>query len=83
MDKLSSMKEVLSCLKEGDLLTSNGKDRFVMKGDRVFCYIDGTRFSMTVEDFAELYMKNRFYLYEESVEIDESKDEAYYRYYRK
>ena len=78
----ANMNEVLSYLKEGEILTSSGKDRFVMKGDRIFCYIGGTRFSMGIEDFAELYMKNRFYLYEESVEIDESKDEAYYRYYR-
>ena len=83
MEKLRNMNEVLSYLKEGEILTSSGKDRFIMKGDRIFCYIGGTRFSMGIEDFAELYMKNRFYLCEESVEIDESKDEAYYRYYRK
>ena len=77
------MNEVLTCLREGEILTSSGKEHFVMKGDKVLCYKDGTRFSMSTEDFVELYTKNRFFLYEESVEIDESKDEAYYRYYRK
>ena len=77
------MNEVLSCLQEGEVVTSNGKDLFVLKGEKVWTYREGTRFSLSLKDFAELYKKNRFYLYEESVEIDETKDEAYYRYYRK
>ena len=36
-----------------------------------------------LNDLGKRNKKNRFYLYEESVEIDETKDEAYYRYYRK
>ena len=83
MELLRNMNEVLSSLYDGDILTSNGKDRYILKGEKVFCYDQGTRFSLSIEDFSELYKKNRFYLYEESVEIDENKDEAYYRYYRK
>ena len=83
MELLRDMNEVLSCLQEGEVITSNGKDLFVLKGEKVWTYREGTRFSLSPKDFAELYKKNRFYLYEESVEIDETKDEAYYRYYRK
>ncbi len=83
MELLRDMNEVLSCLQEGEVITSNGKDLFVLKGEKVWTYREGTRFSLSLKDFAELYKKNRFYLYEESVEIDETKDEAYYRYYRK
>ncbi len=83
MELLRNMNEVVSCLYDGEILTSDGKDRFILKDERVFCYKDGSRFSLDIKDFSELYQKNRFYLYEESVEIDESKDEAYYRYYRK
>ncbi|MBQ1482168.1 MAG: hypothetical protein IIZ28_01210 [Erysipelotrichaceae bacterium] len=83
MELLRDMNEVLSCLQEGEVVTSNGKDLFVLKGEKVWTYREGTRFSLSLKDFAELYKKNRFYLYEESVEIDETKDEAYYRYYRK
>ena len=83
MEVLKNMNEVLSSLYEGDILTLDGKDRFLLKKEKVFCYRDGTRFSLSIEDFSKLYQKNRFLVYEESVEIDESKDEAYYRYYRK
>lgn len=77
------MNEILSYLREGDIVTSDGKDQFILKGEKVFRYYNGSRFSLDLKDFADLYKKNRFYLYEESVEIDETKDEAYYRYYRK
>ena len=83
MQKLSDINEALSYLREGDIVTGNGKDLFVMKNDRIYRYSDGSRFGLSIKDFVELYNKNTFYLYEESVEIDESKDEAYYRYYRK
>ncbi len=83
MELLKDMNEVLSYLREGEVVTCNGKDLFVLKGEKVWRYAEGTRFPLSLKDFIELYMKNRFYLYEESVEIDETKDEAYYRYYRK
>ncbi len=83
MELLRDINEAVSYLEQGDVLTANGKDIFVIKGDKVFHYEEGSRFSLNLKDFVELYKKNRFYLYEESVEIDETKDEAYYRYYRK
>ena len=83
MELLRDMNEVLSYLREGDIVTSDGKDQFVLKGEKGVRYYNGSRFSLDLKDVADLYKKNRFYLYEESVEIDETKDEAYYRYYRK
>ena len=82
MEKLKDINEALSYLREGELVTGNGKDIFVFKNDRIYRYDEGTRYSLNVNDFLELYSKNTFYLYEESVEIDETKDEAYYRYIR-
>lgn len=83
MQKLEDINEVISYLRDGDIVTSNGKDQFIMKNERVYRYCDGTHFGLDLKEFIELFRKNRFYLYEESVEIDETKDEAYYRYYRK
>ena len=83
MEQLRNVNEALSYLKDGEIVTSNGIDRFILKNERIYRYEDGTRFSLSEKDFLELYGKNRFFLYEESVEIDETKDEAYYRYYKK
>ena len=83
MRTIKGAAEALVCLKEGEILTTDGKDRFILKKDRVYCYESGTRFSVPAEDFLQLYQKNSFFIEEETVEIDESKDEAYYRYYRK
>ena len=83
MQKLNDINEAIGYLREGDIITCNGRDLFVLKNDKVYRYYEGTHYGLSVADFAELYNKNTFYLYEESVEIDENKDEAYYRYYRK
>ena len=83
MQKLRDINEAMAYLKEGEILTENGTNRFVLRDDRISCYENGTRFSLELDEFRELYQKNSFYLYEETVQIDEDKDEAYYRYYRK
>lgn len=83
MQRLNDINETIGYLREGDIVTTNGKDLFVLKNNKVYRYDDGTHFGLDIKDFMELYNKNTFYLYEESVEIDETKDEAYYRYYRK
>lgn len=83
MKKMNDINEAVLYLKSGEILTCSGSDQFVYKNDRVYRYTDGTRYSLDLNEFVELYKKNSFYLYEETVEIDETKDEAYYRYYRK
>lgn len=83
MEKLENINEAIEYLKQGDIVSSNGKDQFVIKNKKVFRYDNGTSFSLSLNDFYELYKNNNFYLYEDSVYIDEEKDEAYYRYYKK
>lgn len=83
MQKLKDVNEAIGYLREGDVITMSGKDLFVLKDEKVHCYSEGNHFNLDIKDFLELYNKNTFYLYEESVEIDETKDEAYYRFYRK
>ncbi len=83
MQKLKDVNEAIGYLREGDVITMSGKDLFFFKEEKVHCYSKGNHFNLDIKDFLELYNKNTFYLYEESVEIDETKDEAYYRYYRK
>ena len=68
MEVLKDIGEALSYLKEGELLTSNGHDRFVLKNGKIFHYENGTRFVLNPNDFIELYKKSRFFLYEEAVD---------------
>jgi len=82
MQKLNGVIEAISYLKEGEIITSNGKDQFVMKNKKIYHY-GSSHFGLSVDDFKQLYKTSDFYLYEESVEIDDTKDEAYYRYYKK
>lgn len=83
MQKLHDINETVSYLKEGELLTSNGKDQFVMKNKKIYRYSGGSHFGLDLNDFISLYRNSDFYLYEEAFEIDEKKDEEYYRYYKK
>lgn len=83
MQRLNDIKEVLSYLGEGEIVTSNGKDQFVMKNKIIYRYSDGSHYGLNINDFSDLYRNSNFYLYEEPIEIDEKKDEEYYRYYKK
>lgn len=83
MVKLSDINEAISYLKEGEIITTNGKDQFVVKNSKIYRYQDGTSFFLELKDFKDLYKNTNFYLYEDLVLVDEDKDEAYYRYYKK
>lgn len=83
MQKVRDIKEALSYLNEGEILTSNGKDQFILKNKMIYRYDGGTHFGLTQSDFLELYKTVIFYLYEEPFIVDEKKDEEYYRYYKK
>ncbi|MDO4197575.1 MAG: hypothetical protein Q4D13_01130 [Erysipelotrichaceae bacterium] len=83
MERLNDINETLNYLRDGAIVTSNGKDQFVFKKERICCYDNGTHYTLDIKDFTDLYKKTVFYIYEDSVEIDLDKDEAYYRYYKK
>ena len=83
MQKLNDINETLTYLSDGDIVTTTGKDLFVMKNKKISRYFNNNRFVLELNDFVSLYKNTNFYLYEESIDIDESKDEAYYRYYKK
>lgn len=84
MEKINSFNEVLLALKDGEILTTNKIDRYILKKKKVYVYNNGTSFVLSLEDFKELYEKKTFFIFrEEGTFIDNDKDEAYYRYYRK
>ncbi len=84
MEKLNNIQEAILALKDNEILTTNKKDRYVFKRSNVYVYHNGTSFVLTLDDFKELYKEKTFYIFEEEGSfIDNDKDEAYYRYYRK
>ncbi len=83
MQKLKDINEVTNYLKQGEIVTNNGKNQFILKNKKIYCYNDGTHYNLDLKDFVELYHNETFYLYEEEVLVDDKKDEEYYRYYRK
>lgn len=84
MEKLNNLGEAIEYLKSNAILTSNGTDQFVYRKGKISRYFGGSSFSLSIDDFMLLYAKTDFYLYQNSTnEIDEDKDEAYYRYYKK
>ena len=84
MEKLETFTEVLLSLKDKEVLTTNKKDRYILKKDQIYVYREGTSFVLTLEDFRDLYQEKTFFVFkEEGTYIDNDKDEAYYRYYRK
>lgn len=83
MQKLNDINETMSYLNDGDIVTSNGKDQFVRKDNKICHYNNGNHYNLDIKDFMELYRKTNFYLYEEPFLVDEKKDEEYYRYYKK
>lgn len=84
MEKLETFAQVLLALKDREVITTDKKDRYILKNDKVYCFKEGTSFILTLEDFKDLYQEKTFFIYkEEGAYIDADKDEAYYRYYRK
>ena len=84
MDKLGNLNEVLYHLKDKQILTTRNKDQFVYKKEKIYRYFNGSCIVLSLDDFIELYGDETFCLYEDdTVFIDEEKDEDYYRYYRK
>ena len=80
---MEKVNDVMDMLNRGELFTSNGQDIFVMRKDKISCYRNGSKFVMSIDDFLDLYSQTNFYVYKEEVLVDEEKDEAYYRYYKK
>lgn len=79
-----NIEEAINELKNGEVLCTNFNNQFVYKNEKIVHYFNGSVISMSIDNFIELYRNELFYLYEDNgTYIDDSKDEDYYRYYRK
>ena len=75
MEKINSFDEVLLYLKDKAIITTDGKNMFYLKDGKVIHKFKGNSLSLKKEDF--------FLIEDNSVYIDDNKDEDYYRYYKK
>lgn len=83
MNKINNILEALEEIKNGEILTSDGTNVFYLKDDKIRIKSNNAYYNLTFEDFIKLYKKVVFTYYKNDNVIDEDKDEAYYRYYKK
>ena len=84
MEKIDSFEETLMYLKDKAVITSDVRNLFYLSNGYVVNKFNGSSVKMKKEDFIELYREETFYLKEDnSIFIDDEKDEDYYRYYKK
>jgi len=87
MEKIQNFETVIYSLKNYQIIRieSPVKTIFVYSEDRVYAKTDYAQFSLSLEEFTDLYMNSIFYFHEKSnnVEIEISKDEEYYAWKHK
>lgn len=87
MEKIQNFETVIYTLKNYQIIRieSPVKTIFVYSEDRVHAKTDYAQFSLSLEEFTDLYMNSIFYFHEKSnnVEIEISKDEEYYAWKHK
>ena len=83
MNKIEDIISAIEYLNNGEYLTSDGQNLFYLKDNKIKIKDKNANYSLNIEDFMKLYKNVIFYIYKNDIEIDDSKDEAYYRFYKK
>ena len=84
MEKLESIEQAVTYMKEGAILTTNKFDEFLWDGGKIRRRFDGSSVVMRLPDFLDLFNNVTFYvLKDDEFVVDDQKDEEYYRYYKK
>ncbi|MBR0230368.1 MAG: hypothetical protein IJL94_03160 [Erysipelotrichaceae bacterium] len=79
MEKIKTFSEVLMYLKDQEIVISGNRTSFYLQNGQITAHNNGTRFTLTVEDFKELYGKEPFFLYKpDDSNVNAEKDEEYY-----
>ena len=75
---IDNIDNAIALLKNQKILYSN-KTYFVMKKQKVLIIGLNSKYSLTFEEFKDLYKENKFIVYEENDEnFDFSRDDEYY-----
>ncbi len=87
MEKIQNFETVIHSLKNYQIIRIDSpvKTIFAYIENRVYAKTDHAQFSLSLEEFTDLYMNSIFYYHEKSnnTEIEVSKDEEYYAWKHK
>lgn len=87
MEKIQNFETVIYSLKNYQIIRieSPVKTIFTYSEDRVHAKTDYAQFSLSIEEFTDLYMNSIFYYHEKSInmDIEVSKDDEYYAWKHK
>ena len=88
MEKIKNIQELSDCLKANLIVctpTTKGLTFIVAYKDGVRIQNDRSRYTLSFQDFIELYADQTFYIYENKQEegVNTEKDEEYYGWYHK
>ena len=66
-------------LKDQEIVISSNRTSFYMQNSLITAINNGTRFTLSIEDFTDLYSKETFFLYKpDDSTVNTEKDEEYY-----
>ena len=87
MEKIQNFESVISALKNYEIvrIESPKQTIFAYIENRIYAKTDHAKFSLTIEEFSDLYINSIFYLHEKpnNTEIEISKDDEYYAWKHK
>lgn len=87
MEKIQNFESVISALKSYQIvrIESPKQTIFAYIENRIYVKTDHAQFSLSIDEFSDLYINSIFYLHEKSnnTEIEVSKDDEYYAWKHK
>ena len=84
MEEIIEIELAVNLLKEGIILKDNLKNRFICKKKRVHVYSLNSSYSLSFEEFIELFKNNKFMIEDfDDSQIDLEKDKEYYSFKHK
>lgn len=84
MEKIIEIELAINLLKEGIALKDKSKNKFIKKKKRVQVYSVNSSYSLSFQEFEELFKNNKFIIEDfEDSQIDLEKDKEYYSFKHK
>lgn len=84
MEEIIDIELAINLLKEGIVLKDNFKNKFVKKKKRVHVYSSNSSYSLSFDEFQELFKNNKFIIEDfDDYQIDLEKDKEYYSFKHK